>query len=96
MEKKEGKMNQEEKNYLDLVKDVIENGEQRTTRNDAITRSVFAKSLSFNLEHDTLPLLTTKKVFFRGVVEELLWFLKGQTNSQILEKKSVKIWKGHS
>ena len=89
-------MNQEEQNYLDLVQDIIENGEKRTTRNDSITRSLFAKSLSFNLENDTLPLLTTKKVFFRGVVEELLWFLRGQTNSRILEEKGVNIWKGHS
>jgi thymidylate synthase len=48
------------------------------------------------LEHDQVPLLTTKKVFFRGLVEELLWFISGSTDSKVLEAKGINIWKGNT
>ncbi len=86
----------EEEQYLELIKDVIKNGVKRATRNGSVTRSLFGKTMTFSLENGTLPLLTTKKVFFRGVVEELLWFLRGETDSKILEAKGVNIWKGHT
>ena len=83
-----------ELNYLNLLKDIYGNGNKRQTRN-SITLSLFGKKLSFNLR-DKLPVLTTKKIFFRGLVEELLWFLKGETNSQLLEDKKINIWKGNT
>jgi thymidylate synthase len=82
--------------YLNLLKDVIENGERRETRN-GITYSLFGAQIKFNInDGETFPLLTTKKVFFRGIVEELLWFLRGSTNSKELEAKGINIWKGNS
>lgn len=80
--------------YLQLLKKVIEEGEYRKTRN-SITRSIFGETLEFDITNE-FPLLTTKRVFWRGVVEELLWFLRGDTNSKLLEEKGVNIWKGNS
>lgn len=81
----------EEYQYLDLLKDCVYNGEMRNTRN-GYTYSLFNKTISFDLNKG-FPLLTTKAVFMRGIVEELLFFLKGETNSKILEEKNVNIWK---
>jgi dihydrofolate reductase/thymidylate synthase len=80
-----------ERQYIDLVKEISANGDLRETRN-GLTRSLFSKYMRFNLV-DGFPLLTTRKVFFRGIVEELLWFLRGQTDSKILEAKGVNIWR---
>jgi thymidylate synthase len=82
-----------EKQYLDLVKKVLEQP-TRSTRNGT-TKSLFFSSMSFDLTKG-FPLLTTKKMFFRGIVEELLFFLSGQTNSKLLEEKNVNIWKGNT
>lgn len=79
-----------EKGYLDLLKKVLQSS-KRVGRNGS-TFSTFGESLSFNLQHG-FPLLTTKKMFFRGVVEELLFFIRGDTNSKILEEKGINIWK---
>jgi dihydrofolate reductase/thymidylate synthase len=81
----------EEYQYLDLLQECLTKGEQRDTRN-AITYSMFNKTISFDLTKG-FPLLTTKKVFMRGIFEELLFFLKGETDSKILEAKGVSIWK---
>jgi len=80
--------------YLKLVKKIIKSNNKRETRNST-TLSIFSHKLSINLQNG-FPLLTTKKVFFDGVIRELLWFIKGQTNSKILEKNKVNIWKGNS
>uniref|UniRef100_A0A6C0DBN8 thymidylate synthase n=1 Tax=viral metagenome TaxID=1070528 RepID=A0A6C0DBN8_9ZZZZ len=80
----------EERGYLNLLRDVIADGERRETRN-GIVYSLFGKTMEFDLK-DTFPLLTTKKVFFRGIIEELIFFLKGQTDTKILEKKNIFIW----
>lgn len=79
------------KQYLDLVKDILENGEEREDRTGTGTISVFGRQLRFNLQ-DGFPLLTTKKLFFRGIVEELLWFISGALNIEDLSKKDVHIW----
>ena len=71
------------KQYLDLLKDILENGEERHDRTGVGTISVFGRSLRFNLK-DGFPAVTTKKVFFRSVVSELLWFLEGSTNEHRL------------
>ena len=79
------------KQYLDLIKDVLENGEQRGDRTGTGTISKFGYQMRVNLQ-DGFPLLTTKKVFYRGIFEELFWFLKGETNIRPLALKNVKIW----
>lgn len=79
------------KQYLDLCKWVLENGEKRSDRTGTGTISKFGYQLRVNLE-DGFPLLTTKKVFYRGIFEELFWFLKGETNIRPLVMKNVKIW----
>ncbi len=79
------------KQYLDLCRFVLENGEKRMDRTGTGTISVFGYQMRCNLE-EGFPLLTTKKVFHRGIFEELLWFLKGETNIRPLALKNVKIW----
>jgi len=83
-----------ENQYLNLIKDVIENGERRKTRN-AETISDFCKHLKFDLR-DGFPLLTTKKMFLKGIIEELLFFIRGDTQSKKLEEKGINIWKGNT
>jgi dihydrofolate reductase/thymidylate synthase len=87
---KENSDNVEETNYLDLLYKILTKGHYRKTRNE-YTYSTFGNTLEFDLNKG-FPLLTTKKVFFNGVVEELLWFLRGDTNSKNLVKNGVKIW----
>lgn len=77
--------------YLDLCKYVLENGEQRLDRTGTGTISKFGYQMRVNLK-DGFPLLTTKKVFYRGIFEELFWFIKGETNIRPLAQKNVKIW----
>lgn len=86
----------EENQYLSLIRDVIANGEERADRTGTGTLSIFAPpSFRFSLRDSTIPLLTTKRVFWRGVVEELIWFIKGCTDSTTLSEKGVKIWDGN-
>jgi thymidylate synthase len=73
---------------LDIVKEVIESGAEALDRTQVGTLSKFGRTMRFDLR-DSFPLLTTKKVFFRGVVEELLWFIAGSTDAQVLSKKGV-------
>lgn len=70
----------------------MEKGVEKDDRTGVGTKSIFGETMKFNLRH-AFPLLTTKEVFFRGVVEELLWFIKGSTNGKELLEKGVKIWK---
>ena len=88
------KTNPQEKQYLDLLENILTTGHFRQTRNSK-TWSTFGKSMEFDLSKG-FPILTTKRVFFRGVFEELLFFLKGDTNSKHLSDKGVKIWEGNS
>lgn len=80
--------------YMDLLERILEKGEKRDTRNGT-TLSIFSEKISVDLSHG-FPLLTTKKVFFNGIVHELLWFIKGQTDSKLLEQNKVNIWKGNT
>ncbi len=88
--------NKEENNYLKLMKNILKNGIEKGDRTGTGTRSLFAQSLKYDIRDGRLPLLTTKLVPFRLIVEELLWFLKGNTNAKDLEKKRVNIWKGNT
>ncbi|WFD31438.1 thymidylate synthase [Malassezia sp. CBS 17886] len=86
-----------ERQYLDLVADVIRDGHERVDRTGTGTRAIFAPphTLKFSLRGGTIPLLTTKRVFFRGVLEELLWFIAGQTDAKALAARDVHIWDGN-
>ena len=84
----------QENNYLNTLKDVLENGEVRQTRNSK-TISKFGVRMEFDIS-EYFPLLTTKKVYWKGIVEELLWFINAQTDSKLLEDKKVNIWKKNS
>ena len=77
----------EEEQYFELIKKIISN----PTINTEKTIGVFGESMRFNLERG-FPLLTTKKIFVRAVIKELLWFIRGSTNSNELSKDGVKIW----
>jgi len=81
--------------YINLIKHILENGISKDDRTGIGTLSIFSYNMTFNLR-ESFPLLTTKKVYWKGVVEELLWFISGSTDSNILKEKGVKIWEGNS
>lgn len=84
-----------ENGYLSLLKETLANGENKMTRNGNVISS-FGSMINFKNINEYFPLITTKKMFFRGIVEELLWFLRGSTNANELKMKNVHIWDGNS
>ncbi len=88
------KENKEESKYLELLEEIKNHGHERNTRNGT-TYSLFGKTLSFNLKNQ-FPLLTTKKMFLKGIFEELKFFLLGQTDNKILKDKGVNIWNSNT
>lgn len=84
----------EEFQYLDMIQEIIDEGIFRGDRTGTGTFSKFGKTMRFNLRH-TFPLLTTKRVFWRGLAEELLWFVKGSTNATELADQGIHIWDGN-
>lgn len=87
-------VNQEETKYLELLKNILKNGERVQSRN-AITYRIFSNVLTYDLS-DTFPILTTKRVYWKGILEEMLWFISGSTNANQLSDKKVKIWEPNS
>lgn len=87
--------NREEEQYLSLIRHILENGVTKEDRTGIGTKSVFGAQMRFNLRGGRLPLLSTKRVFWRGVCEELLWFLSGETNAKLLSEKDIHIWDGN-
>lgn len=77
--------------YLDLLQDIKDNGTIKTDRTGTGTKSVFGRQMRFDLS-EGFPLVTTKKVFLRGIIHELLWFLQGDSNIEYLVKNNVHIW----
>src|SRR3990172_1056351 len=78
--------------YLDLLKDILKNGHLKREFNTGIgLKSVFGRQIRFDLSKG-FPLLTTKKVFVRGILHELIWFLKGDSNIKYLVENDVHIW----
>lgn len=88
--------NKAEQAYLDLCKRIIDEGEFRPDRTGTGTKSIFAPpQLRFDLSNDSFPLLTTKRVFLKGIIHELLWFVAACTDAKKLSEKGVRIWEGN-
>lgn len=88
--------NREEEQYLQLIRKILKEGIVRGDRTGTGTKSLFGAQMRFDLRDGTLPLLTTKKTFWRGVAEELLWFISGSTNANLLKEKNIRIWDGNA
>lgn len=81
----------EEDQYLELIKDIINEGVMINGRNgNALT--VYGSAMRFSLENNIIPLLTTKRVAWKTCLKELLWFIKGETNNEVLQQQNVHIW----
>ena len=87
--------NREEQQYLDLIKDTINNGSIEESRNGK-TYTKFGNMMKFSLKDGKIPILTTKQVAWRVCFEELFWFIKGSTNNTELKEKKVNIWNDNS
>ena len=83
-----------EEAYLNLINKIILTGEERATRN-SITKSIFGEKLEFDIS-ESIPFLTTKKLAWKTVIKELLWFLSGSTDNKKLTDQNVKIWNGNA
>jgi len=88
--------NHEELQYLDTIRNILEKGCERGDRTGTGTISTFGCQMRYSLRNGAFPLLTTKKVFYRGIAEELFWFIRGSTNAKELQEKNVRIWDGNS
>lgn len=86
----------EEYQYLNLIQKILTEGVKRGDRTGTGTLSVFGAQMRYSLKDGIFPMLTTKRVFWRGVAEELLWFVKGSTSAKELQEKNIKIWDGNS
>ncbi|WP_419830337.1 thymidylate synthase [Methylobacterium sp.] len=85
-------MRHPEQQYLDLLAQVLDQGDQRLDRTGVGTRSIFGAMVRFNLSDGSAPILTTKRVYWKTAVKEMLWFLTGGTNLQPLLRENVRIW----
>lgn len=84
-----------EMQYLEIIKDIIETGSAKDDRTGVGIVGKFGYQMRFDLS-ESFPILTTKDVFWRGVAEELVWFVKGSTNAKLLSDKKIKIWDGNA
>lgn len=83
------------KQYIELMRDIMKNGIDKTDRTGVGSRSVFGRLLKFDLS-DGFPIITTRKVSLRIAFEETMFFLRGETNTKLLEEKKINIWKGNT
>lgn len=87
-----GQSEHAEGQYLDLMRRILENGDERIDRTGVGTRSVFGATARFDLSDGTVPIITTKRVYWKTSTKEMLWFLTGGTNIQALLRENVRIW----
>lgn len=85
-------LNDEEMSFLNLGKDILKSGTEKLDRTGTGTISLFGQQLEFDLTDNRFPLLTSRKMFLRGVFEELMLYIRGQTNNQILVEKGINVW----
>lgn len=88
-------INSEEQQYLNLLDKILNNGVKNIDRTGVGTLSVFGEQLRYNLR-ETFPLLTTKRMFIRGIFEELLLYISGKTDNKIMQDKNIHIWDGNT
>ena len=81
--------------YLECIRDIIGSGNSKDDRTGTGVLSKFGFQMRYDLS-ESFPLLTTKDVFWRGVAEELIWFVKGETNAKKLSDKKIRIWDGNA
>ena len=87
--------NDEELQYLNLIKNILENGTWEDGRNGK-TKAIFGNMMRFSLKDGKIPILTTKKTAWKTCLKELLWFIRGKTNNKLLTEQGVHIWDGNS
>lgn len=85
-------MNNPDEEYLQLLLEIQRDGVDKGDRTGTGTKSVFARQMRFDLSDNTIPLLTTKKMFHKGIIHELLWFLQGSGSAKYLNTHGIKIW----
>jgi len=85
----------EEYQYINLIENIIENGEWEEGRNGK-TKCIFGASMRFTLKNGTIPILTTKKTAWKTCLKELLWFIRGETDAKKLQNQGVHIWDGNT
>ena len=90
------KASSDETNYLELLKTVLTSGDYRMDRTKVGTIATFGNMMRFSLKNKKIPIITTKRTFVRGIIEELLWFINGCTDATKLSEKGVKIWDGNT
>lgn len=91
----QGNKRSDEYKYIDLMKNIISSGNRRDDRTQTGTISIFGTQLRFDIS-ETIPLMTCKQIPFRIILEELLWFCRGDTDSKILRNKNIHIWDGNT
>jgi len=87
--------NDEEQQYLNLIRNILENGTWENGRNGK-TKAIFGNMMRFSLKDGKIPILTTKKTAWKTCLKELLWFIRGKTNNKLLTEQGVHIWDGNS
>jgi thymidylate synthase len=87
--------NHEEQQYLNLIKNILENGTWEEGRNGK-TKSIFGSMMRFSLKDGKIPILTTKKTAWKTCLKELLWFIRGETDNKLLQEQGVHIWDGNT
>lgn len=87
--------NHEEYQYLNLIKNILDNGTWEEGRNGK-TKSIFGASMRFSLKDGKIPILTTKKTAWKTCLKELLWFIRGDTDNKLLQDQGVHIWDGNT
>ena len=89
-------INKEENKFIKTVNKILDKGVYNIDRSTVGTLSIFGKSFTYDIRNYRLPLFTHRKIFLRGIIEELIFFISGKSDTKVLEEKKVNIWKGHT